>query len=332
MSCILITGGSGFIGSHMSKLLCEKHPNQLVVNADAFTYAARSPMWEETPKNFMNIRMDIRDQAAVRTLFEHHRPHTVFHFAAESHVCRSIAGPKDFATTNMMGTFNLVEEARKFGSQDLQFVHISTDEVFGEITEGQFNESSPYQPRSPYSASKAAADMLVRAWRETFKLKAVVINMCNVFGPNQHTEKLIPMTISKILHGKDVIVHGTGENRREWLFVENAIEAIWRSVRHPGENFCLGGGVETSNLEMIRLIHSMLREELPELQLELKLRHTDDRPTDDRRYAIDCNKAKTWLQWDNGQDLFRENLKKTVQWYVGAILNSGGTTSHGRGG
>ena len=331
MTTILITGGSGFIGSHMSRYLCERYPQAQIINADAFTYAARQPLWDDQPQNFTNIRMDIRDQSAVRALFDEYRPTTVFHFAAESHVCRSISGPKDFATTNMMGTFNLLEEARK-ASFEGQFVHVSTDEVFGEAIEGKFSEDSPYRPRSPYSASKAASDLLVRAWRETYKLSAIVVNMSNVFGPNQHLEKLIPMAINRILNGKEVIVHGTGENRREWLYVNRAVDAIDRTLRYPGEHFCLGGGVETSNIGMVRLLYDIIRQEVPELNLELKVKHTDDRPTDDRRYAIDCTKAQNYLQWDNGKELFMENLKRTVQWYVHAILRSGGQTSHGWGG
>lgn len=328
---IMVTGGCGFIGSHFIKKICKHYHGEQIINVDAKTYAARLPMWTEFPVNLINEWEDIRDQATIEKLIEKYNPSIIFHFAAESHVCRSIKGPKEFITTNINGTFNLLEAFRH--KNDVKFVHISTDEVFGEWDPARnpFSLCSPIRPRSPYAASKAAAEMLIQAWGTTYGLVYTLVNMTNVFGPNQHPEKLMPMTISKILKGEEVTVHGSGEHMREWLYVDNAIDGIIKASESTIEakRFLLGGDQLWRNIELIKEIHGIIEQHLPEMKLPLKLKHNDDRPTDDFGYSVDSRFAVESLNWDNGRGSFKDNLRETVRWYVHDILERGGRTAHG---
>lgn len=335
MSNVVVTGGSGFIGSNLIAALAQHHANFNIINLDVETYAARPPIYSG-PK-VLHHKIDIRDQAAVRTVMEYHKPSFVFHLAAESHVCRSIAGPKDFITTNVLGTFNVLEEFRRHGSGT--FVHVSTDEVYGEADgDEEFDEQSPYRPRSPYAASKAASDLLAEAWHETYGITVAKINMCNVFGPNQHPEKLIPMTITKILEQKDVIIHGDGTHSREWMYVGNAVDGIIKASQFMRNNeayapgiakFTLGTGVRLENMAMVNMIHRMVREALPELNLPLNMKLTDDRPTDDKGYAVDSSNAIKSLAWDSGAGAFQAHLNNTVRWYISAMMDGEGVAKHG---
>ncbi len=333
MSNIMVTGGSGFIGSHFILNTCLRYPQSNIINVDAKTYAARPPMWSAKPSNLEEVMVDIRDQAMVARLMDMYQPEKVFHFAAESHVCRSIKGPKDFVTTNVNGTFNLLEEYRQVKGG--KFIHISTDEVFGDWEPGQapFTETSPLLPRSPYAASKAAAEMLVQCWGTTYGMAYTLVNMTNVFGPNQHTEKLIPMTISKILKGEEVVVHGDGTHSREWLYVESAVEGILKAAEHESrDRFLLGSGVRYKNIDMVRTLHLLVASNLMEMKLPLNIKFTNDRPTDDKGYAVDSRYTEARLNWSGGRDTFSENLGKTVHWYIHDILRRGGRTAHGRAG
>lgn len=327
---ILLTGGRGFIGSHMLVHLCASNPEKTIVCADAETYAARRPLYHRPPKNLVSEKVDLRDHLAVHRLMQKYTPEVCVHMAAESHVCRSITGPKDFITTNVMGTFNLLEEFRACGGT--RFVHISTDEVFGQIREGYFSEDSPVLPRNPYAASKASSDLLVRSYVETYGLDAVTVRMANNFGPNQHPEKLIPRTIRSILRREPVTVHGTGKNVREWLWVWDAVNSIAYAVENgkAGRVYCIAGEREMTNLETIDLIFECLREILPADSLSLELTHTDDRPTDDCRYAMK-GKNLHEIKWKRHAQKFEDKFYETVKWYVHAIMRSRGRASHGRG-
>lgn len=321
MSVILLTGGRGFIGSHMLVHLASQHKTDVILCADNETYAARPPLYQHTPANVIHEKIDIRDHLAVHRLMAQYKPKDVIHLAAESHVCRSLTGPKDFITTNVMGTFHLLEEFRAIGGR--RFVHISTDEVFGQIKEGTFTEDSPLQPRNPYAASKASADHIVRSYFESYAMDVVTVRMANNFGPNQHPEKLIPKTIRSILTNSPITVHGSGKNSREWLYVLDACAAINHLRFHAkaGGVYCVPGEVEKTNLEMVNLLHKLVTELLPADHFHTRLVHTDDRPTDDCRYAMRTTRPE--LQdlaiWRSPQD-FRSKLKASVRWYIAHIM------------
>jgi dTDP-glucose 4,6-dehydratase len=333
LKTILVTGGKGFIGSHVIMNLLKNEKARIVI-ADAETYAARKPLYLFKSDNVIEEKVDIRDHLAVHRLYSKYKPHTTIHMAAESHVCRSITGPKDFATTNMLGTFHVLEEHRS--NKGKRFVHVSTDEVFGEIKEGLFTELSPLKPRSPYASTKAASDLLVKSYFHTYGMDAVTVNMSNNFGPNQHAEKLVPRTIINIISGKQVVVHGKGNHVRDWLYVEDAAEGIRAAMNHgkPGEGYCLGGHKELTNLAMIREIYQAVKILQPTIG-KLNLKFTNDRPTDDFRYALGITKAYEHLDWipgvtRHGEPAFHDNLIKTCEWYIHAMLHGGDVALHGR--
>ncbi len=330
MNSIILTGGSGFIGSHVLMALCKFYPKMRIVNVDAGTYAARAPLYLSPPKNLVCEKLDIRDQLGVHKLFNRYRPAATIHMAAESHVCRSITGPRDFVTTNCLGTFNLLEAHHNFKCG--RFVQVSTDEVFGEIRRGEFTEESPFRPRSPYAASKAAGDLFVRSYHETYGLDAITVNMSNNFGPNQHEEKLVPRTICNILRGEPIIIHGKGDHVRDWLWVGDAVAGILAAYNNgrAGETYCLGGNMELTNASMVRKIHTCINALQGETDAQIV--HTDDRPTDDFRYALDCSKAEKALGWAPDPDEFYANLLTTVRWYLHGMISRGrgqpGTEGH----
>ncbi len=332
MKTILITGGKGFIGSHLLIELCAQHPKAQIISCDSETYAARPPLWIRKPSNLIEEKIDIRDQLAVHRLLNKYQPTLIVHAAAESHVCRSITGPKDFMTTNIMGTWNLLEEYRMLKGKR-RFVHISTDEVFGHLKEGRFNERSPMNPRSPYASSKSSADMVAQSYFSTYHMDIVTVNMSNNFGPNQHPEKLIPHAIINILMDKPVVVHGKGDHVRDWLFVGNAVLGIMKAIERgrPGERYCLGGGTEMKNIDVVKDVYKCIQMLQPADGFKLKLKHTNDRPTDDVRYALNTEKAQKDLNWVPGSKDFLANLLHTVEWYSHAMLFGGGGALHGRG-
>jgi dTDP-glucose 4,6-dehydratase len=302
----IITGGMGFMGSHLRDLLATKY--QKVVVVDAFTYAARPH--GKISSNVTIEKCDIRDHWALSQIFEKYGPSVVYHLAAESHVCRSIEGPRDFITTNVVGTWHVAEECRK---KKIRLIHISTDEVFGEIKKGTFTESSPYSPRSPYAASKASGDHIVKCYGETYKLDYVIVHPSNNFGPNQHEEKLIPKTILNILSGKEVIIYGKGDHVREWLYVEDFARGVFELANGPGgRSYCLGGGIEVRNIEIVQSVFGVIDDLWPGRHT-LKIRKTGDRPTDDFRYAMRSDKARR-AGFNPSKDL-KANLRRTVLWY-----------------
>lgn len=320
---VLITGGYGFIGSNLVRRWLDEYPYDSIGILDCKTYAAR-PEWVREHSEYrgrvMIANVDLRDYAKVLAALIQFNPDDVIHLAAESHVCRSIEGPRTFVETNVMGTFNLLEACRHLWNSDLEnhrFHHVSTDEVYGEAEDKiKFHEQLKYDPRSPYAASKAASDHLVMAHVNTYGLNAVITNCSNNFGPNQHEEKLIPKVINSLLRNQEMTVYGSGKQVRDWLFVDehcDAIDAVFHDSG-PGETWCVGGNLELTNLDVIEAVHWEMCQMGLAKSDSLKLRHTDDRPTDDQRYSIDTSKIKT-LQWAPSPEEFHSNLRKTIKWY-----------------
>jgi dTDP-glucose 4,6-dehydratase len=331
---VLVTGGSGFIGTNFIRyVLGQKEFTGKVVNLDALTYAGNLENLADIEAKlgvagsagearYFFEKADIRDKGAVEAVFEKYQPDAVVHFAAESHVDRSILGPADFVTTNVMGTFNLLEAAREAwkGREDVLFHHISTDEVYGSLGEtGFFTETTAYDPRSPYSASKAGSDHLVMAYHHTYGLPITLSNCSNNYGPYQFPEKLIPLMILNMLEGKPLPVYGDGRNIRDWLYVEDHNAAVWTIMHRgeAGESYNIGGENEWENIRLLSRLIELVAEEakLDADKIRGTITYVKDRPGHDRRYAIDCSKLKRELGWKQSHN-FDEGLKKTVRWYL----------------
>jgi dTDP-glucose 4,6-dehydratase len=326
---VLVTGGAGFIGSAVCRLFVGEF-GVGVLNVDKLTYAANLASLQAIEANpgYAFRRADIADRPAIAALLRDFAPDAILHLAAESHVDRSIDGPGEFITTNIEGTYALLEEALAYWrglpagrARRFRFHHVSTDEVFGSLGPGgRFSEQSRYQPNSPYAASKAAADHLVRAWHETFGLPTLMTNCSNNYGPHHFPEKLIPLAILKALHGEDIPVYGRGDNVRDWLYVEDharALHAVLTAGR-PGESYNIGGDGERTNLDVVTAICAILDELLPASphRPHAKLiAFVDDRPGHDRRYAMDWTKIRRDLGW-HPRESFATGLRKTVEWYL----------------
>ncbi|ROU02977.1 dTDP-glucose 4,6-dehydratase [Histidinibacterium lentulum] len=321
---LLITGGAGFIGSAVVRMAVAR--GHEVVNVDALTYAACLDNVAEVAESplYAFERADIRDRAALDRIFAAHAPDAVMHLAAESHVDRSIDGPADFIETNITGTFNMLEAARSFWTargrpESFRFHHISTDEVFGSLgPEGRFTETTPYDPRSPYSASKAASDHLVRAWHETYGLPVVLTNCSNNYGPYHFPEKLIPVVILNALAGASIPVYGKGENVRDWLYVEDHADALLLAVEkgEVGRSYNIGGENERRNIEVVETICGILDRLKPKnTPYSQQITFVTDRPGHDARYAIDPSRIRDELGWQPSVTV-EEGLEKTVRWYL----------------
>jgi len=327
MTRIIVTGGAGFIGSAVIRQLLAE-TDHFVINVDALTYAANltSLSGAENHPRYAFEKVDIRDAAELGRVFDVYRPDAVMHLAAESHVDRSIDGPEAFIQTNLVGTYRLLEAARRYWTASpvadrgrFRFHHISTDEVFGSMgATGLFTEETPYHPNSPYSASKAGSDHLVRAWHETYGMPVVLTNCSNNYGPYQFPEKLIPLMILKGLSGQAMPIYGTGDNVRDWLYVEDHARAL-RLVLDQGqvgESYNIGGCCERTNLEVVHALCAVLDELCPERAPHRRLiTFVPDRPGHDKRYAIDCTKIDRTLGW-RAQETFETGLRKTVRWYL----------------
>jgi len=321
---LLVTGGAGFIGSAVIRLAVSR--GHEVVNLDAMTYAACAENVASVASSNLYTfeHVDIRNRTALNTAFATHRPDVVMHLAAESHVDRSIDGPGDFIDTNITGTFNMLEAARSYWVAEgrpeaFRFHHISTDEVFGSLgATGKFTETTPYDPRSPYSASKAASDHLVRAWHETYGLPIVLTNCSNNYGPFHFPEKLIPVVILNALHGRPIPVYGAGENVRDWLYVEDHADALLTVVTkgQVGRSYNIGGENEARNIDIVRMICSLLDEMHPQgAPHDRLITFVTDRPGHDARYAIDPARIRTELGWRPSVTL-EQGLRQTVRWYL----------------
>ena len=329
---ILITGGAGFIGSAVVRHIINNTQNS-VVNVDKLTYAGNLESLIEVSKSerYFFEQVDICDRAALDRIFSHYKPDVVMHLAAESHVDRSIDGPAAFIETNIVGTYILLEATRKYWSQlnekqkqQFRFHHISTDEVYGDLhgADDLFTETTPYAPSSPYSASKASSDHLVRAWHRTFGLPTIVTNCSNNYGPYHFPEKLIPLMILNALSGKPLPVYGNGMQIRDWLFVEDHARALYKVVTEGkvGETYNIGGHNEKANIEVVRAICQLLEELEPNKPANVKhyidlIAFVTDRPGHDLRYAIDATKIGQELGW-HPQETFESGLRKTVEWYL----------------
>lgn len=330
---IIVTGGAGFIGSNFVPYFCEKYPDYQVVNIDKLTYAGNLDNLRECENmsNYVFEQVDICDADKIDKIFEKYDVRGVIHFAAESHVDNSIKGPRAFINTNIVGTFNLLEASRKHwmdapniikkGYEECRFHHISTDEVYGALgKEGLFSETTPYAPNSPYSASKASSDFLVRAYHHTFGMNVTTSNCSNNYGPKQHSEKLIPLIISKALQEQSLPIYGKGENVRDWLYVLDhckAIDLIFHRGK-SGQTYNIGGHNERNNIEIVKKICSLLDERKPRANGKKYadlITFVADRAGHDFRYAIDASKLIRELGWQ-AEENFDTGIVKTVEWYL----------------
>ncbi len=328
---LLITGGAGFIGSNLIHHVIDRPEVERLVNLDCLTYAGHLANLEKVSGHAKYVfeKVDLRDKAAVLSVVQRHAITHVLHLAAESHVDRSITGPGDFVDTNVVGTFNLLEACRACWHGDAtrsaahrpRFHHVSTDEVYGSLgATGYFTETTPYAPNSPYSASKAASDMFVRAYHHTYGLPTVVTNCSNNYGPYQFPEKLIPVVIQSALARKSIPVYGDGMNVRDWLYVRDHAEALWTVLTRgrTGETYNVGGHNEWANLPIVELICDLVDELAPQLggQSRKLITFVKDRLGHDRRYAIDASKIEKELGWVPAHK-FEQGIRETVQWYLG---------------
>lgn len=324
---ILVTGGAGFIGTNFIHYLFRKTEfDGRVINLDKLTYAGNPLNLKDIEKDFNSryifIKGDITDYESLREIFKKYNVDAVIHFAAESHVDRSIFGPRDFINTNVMGTFNLLECARELWKdrEDVLFHHISTDEVYGSLgPDGYFYETTPYNPRSPYSASKASSDHLVNAYHHTYGLKTTISNCSNNYGPYQFPEKLIPLMILNMIEEKPLPVYGDGKNVRDWLFVEDHAEAIWLILQRgrAGQTYNIGGENEWENIKLVNVLCEKMAGKMKKADNYYKklITFVKDRPGHDRRYAINCDRIKGELGWIQRVD-FNEGLDITIDWYL----------------
>jgi len=326
MKQLLVTGGCGFIGTNFIRYILEESDfDGRVVNVDAITYAGNpenlTGMEGRFPGQYVFVKVDICDREAMTRVFDDYGIDAICHFAAESHVDRSIVGPDAFIQTNIVGTFNLLELARKHQERLVLFHHISTDEVFGSLgKDGYFTEETPYRPNSPYSASKAASDHLVRAYHQTYGLPVTISNCSNNYGPYQFPEKLIPLMILNALEGKPLPVYGDGLNVRDWLYVRDHCTAIWRIMKHGerGETYTVGGNTEMENIRIVEMICDIMDGLVPPgngLSRRELITFVKDRPGHDRRYAIDCTRLKEALSWAP-EESFETGIQKTIHWYL----------------
>lgn len=328
---LIITGAAGFIGSSFLRTAIQKKSFSRIIILDSLTYAGREENFIELVDGQTVIfeKTDIRDFNAVQAVFKKYQPKAVVHLAAESHVDNSISGPRIFIETNVIGTFNLLECSREVfaalndeDKKKFKFVHVSTDEVFGELgDEGKFSETTAYDPSSPYSASKAGSDHLVRAWNRTYGLPCVITNCSNNYGPRQFPEKLIPRMILNALSGKELPVYGKGENVRDWIYVDDHANGVWLALTRgaPGDTYCLGGNSERKNIDVVNRICEVLDAKRPRADKKSYkelIRFVEDRKGHDFRYAIDDSYAQEKLKYTRQFDTFEKGLESTINWYL----------------
>ena len=317
MKKIIVTGGLGFIGSNLVKLLIKK--NYFVINIDKVNYASNFYNTKNfsNKKNYKFVKLDINKRSKLKKILNLHKPIAIFNLAAETHVDRSIDGPAEFIKSNIVGVFNLLEEFREFTKKNnkSKFIHISTDEVYGDVLKGRSKENDPYKPSSPYAASKASSDHLVYSYVRTFKINAMITNCSNNYGPHQHPEKLIPKLIYNIIKNKPLPLYGKGKNSREWIFVDDHCEALFKVFKNgtKGQFYNIGSNINSSNLDITKLLINIAKKKI-KLGKKVKLKFVKDRPGNDFRYALDSKKIFKKLKWKSKVNL-KKGLENTFNWY-----------------
>ena len=315
MKTVVVTGGLGFIGSNLINILSKK--KYFIINIDKVTYASNFKNILSNINNYKFYQRDINDQNFIRKILKKYNPSLIFNVAAETHVDRSIDGPKQFIDSNIYGVFNLLEAVRKF-KKKIKLIHVSTDEVYGDIIKNKSSkESDPYNPSSPYSASKASSDLLIKSYVRTYKIPAIITNCCNNYGPNQYPEKLIPTIIYKIINKKPVPIYGNGKNIREWIHVEDHCNALIKISEKGllGENYNIGSGIELNNINIVKKIISSFKKIDINLANKAKFVFVKDRPGHDLRYSLNSSKIKKHLKWRCKYN-FDQGIEKTIIWYV----------------
>ena len=314
MKKVIVTGGLGFIGSNLINILKN---NYFIINVDKVTYASNSNNINSNIKNYVFYKQDINNKVFIKSILKKYTPSIIFNLAAETHVDRSIDSPERFIKSNILGTFNLLESIRNY-KKKIKLIHISTDEVYGDIKKNhRSKENDRYNPSSPYSASKASGDLLIKSYIRTYKIPAIITNCCNNFGPNQYPEKLIPTIIYNILNRKPIPIYGKGANIREWIYVEDHCKALITVAKKGviGENYNIGSGVVLNNIQIANKIISIFKKINDNQILKSKINMVKDRPGHDIRYCLDSSKIKKELKW-KCQSVFEERLKETIFWYI----------------
>lgn len=314
MKKIIVTGGLGFIGSNLINILKNKY---FIVNIDRVSYASNFNNIEPSIKNYKFYRQDINNKIFIKNILNKYNPSIIFNVAAETHVDRSIDGPKQFIESNFLGVFNLLESIR-FYQNKIKLIHISTDEVYGDIKRNhKSKENDAYNPSSPYSASKASGDLLIKSYIRTYKVPAIITNCCNNFGPNQYPEKLIPTIIYNLLHKKSIPIYGQGKNIREWIYVEDHCNAIIKIAEKGviGENYNIGSGIVLNNIQIAKRIISAFKKITLSENIQSKILLVKDRPGHDLRYCLDSSKIRNRLKW-RCKSSFNQRLNETIIWYI----------------
>jgi dTDP-glucose 4,6-dehydratase len=314
MEKVIITGGLGFIGSNLINILKNKY---YIINIDKVTYASNFKNIDPHIKNYKFYKQDINNKIFIKTILKKYNPSIIFNLAAETHVDRSIDGPEQFIKSNILGVFNLLESIRNY-KKKIKLIHVSTDEVYGDINENyKSKEEDAYKPSSPYSASKASGDLLIKSYIRTYKIPAIITNCCNNFGPNQYPEKLIPTIIYNILNKKPIPIYGTGKNIREWIYVKDHCEALIKIAEKGvmGENYNIGSGTVLNNIQIAKKIISGFKKINYNIDIKSTILFVKDRPGHDLRYCLDSSKIKNKLQWKCKSN-FDQRINETISWYI----------------
>ena len=319
MKKVIVTGGSGFIGSNLLRFLIKK--KFFVINIDKNKYLNRANKASFNKKNYIFFKIDINNRKRINFILDKYKPSAIFNLAAETHVDRSIDNPSTFIKSNVVGVFNLLESIRKYkkkNKSNIKLIHVSTDEVYGDITSNKrSNENHSYNPSSPYSASKASSDHLIKSYVRTFKIKALISNCCNNYGPYQYPEKLIPTLIFNVMNNIPLSIYGKGRNSREWIHVEDHCEALFKIYKKGviGESYNVGSGINLTNLSLVKTLLKIVKKNKIDIGKKVKIKFVKDRPGHDMRYALNCNKIKKKLKWKTKKS-FHNGLKETLEWYI----------------